>query len=269
MARRETALAEVQRKVEAIYADVKSSDAPIVSTHILDVAQKAAWQPIIDEVLAKHQQIDVLFNNAGYGGNANVFEVTEEEFDSQFGINTKGALWGMQTIVPYFKQRGVGHIINTSSCLGRIPLVLYMASYNAAKHALNAYTAAARQQLASEGYGGIVVSTFSPGAVANDFGLHSGTGDNRKIPHAQDLHEVATKIVEQIGAGKIAVEAEVQRVATTPDAKYTDAVFPPENPILYDYYSRDSYKGWVTSYYAANDISVWERNLVAQRAKQE
>jgi NADP-dependent 3-hydroxy acid dehydrogenase YdfG len=48
--------------------------------------------------------------------------------------NVKSALYGMQAILPHFKGRGAGQIINVSSMLGRVPYVPY-ADIDAAERA--------------------------------------------------------------------------------------------------------------------------------------
>ena len=55
--------------------------------------------------------------------------------------NVKSALYGAQEILPHFKARGTGHVINISSMLGRMPLAMFRSAYIGAKHFLNALTA--------------------------------------------------------------------------------------------------------------------------------
>ena len=89
-------------------------------------------------------------------------------------------------MLPHYKARGTGHIINISSLLGRVPIAPVRSAYAASKHALNALTACLRMDLA-ESHPGIHVSTVSPGVVATDFGVNSlgGGHDSRAIPGAQ------------------------------------------------------------------------------------
>ena len=83
-------------------------------------------------------------------------------------VNVKSALYGMQAIVPYFMQRNSGHLINTSSFLGRVPLATNRSAYNAAKAALNALTANLRVDLRAA-HPGIHVSLVMPSVVSTDF----------------------------------------------------------------------------------------------------
>jgi len=112
--------------------------------------------------------VDVWVNNAGRGINAPVLELTDEQFDEMMTVNVKSALYGMQAIVPYFKERARGHLINVSSFLSRVPLATYRSAYNAAKAALNALTAHLRMDLRRQ-YPEIHVSLVMPGMVTTEF----------------------------------------------------------------------------------------------------
>ena len=103
-----------------------------------------------DEAIAAFGAVDIWVNNVGRGNNASVLELTDEQFDEMMAVNVKSALYGMQAIVPHFKERGHGHLINVSSFLSRVPIATYRSAYNAAKAALNALTANLRMDLRRE-----------------------------------------------------------------------------------------------------------------------
>jgi NAD(P)-dependent dehydrogenase (short-subunit alcohol dehydrogenase family) len=141
---------------------------------------------------------DVWVNNAGQGMSRFVEDLTDDDLDTMILVNVKSALYGMQTVLPHFKERRCGHIINVSSLLGRMPLASVRAAYSASKHALNALTASLRMDIAAQGFDRIIVSTVTPGPVATEFGVNAVYGgmDNRTIPGSQDPHEVAQVIAE-------------------------------------------------------------------------
>jgi NADP-dependent 3-hydroxy acid dehydrogenase YdfG len=188
VARRETTLRQVAassgREALAIVADV---------THRPDVERAFAT------TLARFGQVDVWVNNAGRGISRLVSELTEEDFDEMMSINVKSALYGIWAVLPHFRERGQGHIINVSSMLGRVPFALPRSAYSAAKHALNALTANLRMELRAQ-HPGIVVSSVHPGVVATDFGNNARHGglDSRQIPGAQTAEEVAQVIADLI-----------------------------------------------------------------------
>jgi hypothetical protein len=74
-------------------------------------------------------------NNAGRGITRSVEEMTDDDFDDMMLVNTKSALYGMQTAVRHFKALATdaaparGHVINVSSLLGRLPFASVRAAY--------------------------------------------------------------------------------------------------------------------------------------------
>jgi short-subunit dehydrogenase len=116
-------------------------------------------------------------------------------------VNTKSALYGMQAIIPYFKTRDSGHLINVSSALGRVPFASYRSAYSAAKAALNSLTTNLRMDLRRE-FPGIHVSLVMPPAVSSEFAKHAlyGTPPPSAAPGApmQTPEQTAAAILELI-----------------------------------------------------------------------
>jgi len=143
--------------------------------------------------------IDVWINNAGQGISRNPSELTDEDLDAVMHANVHSALYGMQEVLPHFKARGVGHIINISSLLGRVPFATIRSAYCGAKHFLNALTATMRAEVQAT-HPDIQISLVSPGIVRTDFGLNAlhGGPDSRSFPESQSAEEVAAVIARVI-----------------------------------------------------------------------
>ncbi len=180
-------------------AEAAASCGPDALAVVADVTLRADVQAILDAALARFGRVDAWINNAGRGITRPVAELTDEDFDEMMRVNVKSALYGMQAVLPHFRERGTGHIINVSSLLGRLPYVAARSAYSAAKHALNALTANLRMDLRAS-YPGIHVTTVSPGVVATEFGIHARGGgpDSRQLPMAQPVEEVAEVILDVI-----------------------------------------------------------------------
>jgi NADP-dependent 3-hydroxy acid dehydrogenase YdfG len=187
VARRERELKEVAANAGAALAVVA------------DVTIRTDLQRVVASAIEHFDQVDVLVNNAGRGISRMVSELTDEDIDEMMLINVKSVLYGVQAVLPHFKQRERGHIINVSSMLGRVPLAPFRSAYSASKHALNALTANLRMELRAD-YPEIHVSTVSPGVVATEFGLSARHGgfDSRKMPGAQTAEQVAEVIADVI-----------------------------------------------------------------------
>ena len=168
---------------------------------VADMTSRADVQRAVAETMAAFGGIDVWVNNVGQGISRMPSELTDEDIDDMMRVNVKSALYGMQAVLPHFKERGRGHIVNVSSMLGRVPSALYRSAYNGAKHFLNALTANFRDEL-KETHPDIQVSLVSPGVVYTDFGLRAKHGgvDSRSIPQGQTAEDVAEVIAGVIAS---------------------------------------------------------------------
>ncbi|HVL69076.1 MAG TPA: SDR family oxidoreductase [Vicinamibacterales bacterium] len=180
-----------QNALEGVAARCHGRARPVVA----DVTRRGDVQRIVDAALETFGRIDVWINNAGQGITRLPSELTDEDVDGMIAVNVKSALYGMQQVLPHFKARGAGHIINVSSMLGRIPYAVPRSAYSAAKHFLNALTTMLREEVA-ETHPGIHVSLVSPGVVYTSFGLNARHGgpDSRDLPAGQSAEEVAEVI---------------------------------------------------------------------------
>lgn len=188
VARRSAALDEVARdcsgRALAVVADATSRE---------DVRR------VVKEALARFGQIDVWVNNVGQGITRTPSELTDRDIDDMVRVNVNSALYGMQEVLPHFKSRNTGQVINVSSLLGRVPYAVFRSAYSGAKHFLNALTANFRMEVQAT-HPGIQFSLVSPGPVRTDFGRNAvhGGPDSQTLPDAQSAEEVAAVIAEVI-----------------------------------------------------------------------
>lgn len=171
-------------------------------TVVTDVTRRADVERLRDAALDAFGHVDVWVNNAGRGIFRQPLELTDADVDEMMDVNFRSALYGMQAIVPHFRERGAGHLINVSSFLGRVPLVTFRSAYNAAKAALNALTANVRMELSND-FPDIHVSLVMPGVVRTDFhrnalGAPNETGGPGGGVPAQSADEVAERMVDLI-----------------------------------------------------------------------
>jgi NADP-dependent 3-hydroxy acid dehydrogenase YdfG len=210
-------------------ARVAERSGPNALTVVADVTRRAEVENVVAAALARFGRIDVFINNAGRGMSRPVAELTDEDFDEMMLVNVKSALYGMQSVLPHFKERRRGHLINVSSMLGRIPFASARAAYSAAKHALMSLTANLRVDLQAE-FPDLHVSSVIPGVVATDFGSNAlyGGMDSRQFPFAQPVSEVAEVIANLI-----------------------------EHPRA-EVYTRPIYQQQVANYFSAEDVATIE-----------
>lgn len=166
-----------------------------------DAAQRADVRRVIEETLARFGRIDVWINNVGRGISRPPSHLTDEDVDEIMRLNVKSALYGMQEVLPHFKERGEGHVINISSMLGRVPFAVIRSAYCGAKHFLNALTAVFREEV-QQTHPNIQFSLVSPPVVRTDFGLNARHGgpDSRSLPNSQSAEDVAAVIAYVIAS---------------------------------------------------------------------
>ncbi len=162
---------------------------------VADMTVRADAQRIVASAITAFGRIDAWVNNVGQGITRVPSELTDEDIDEVMRVNVKSALYGMQAVLPHFKERGTGHVVNVSSMLGRIPFAMPRSAYCGAKHFLNALTATMREEVQAT-HPDIQFSLVSPGVVRTDFGLNARHGgpDSRTFPGSQSAEEVAQVI---------------------------------------------------------------------------
>jgi len=126
---------------------------------VADVIDLSAIDALVKQVTSEFGTVDVLFVNAGIFNPAPVGQNTEEMFDTQMGINFKGAVFTTEKFLPIMNDGG--SIINLSS-INAYTGMPNTAIYAASKAALNSYTRTAATELAPRK---IRVNSVNPGPI--------------------------------------------------------------------------------------------------------
>jgi 3-oxoacyl-[acyl-carrier protein] reductase len=83
-----------------------------------DVTVEEQVQAMIDAVVARHGRLDVLVNNAGLGGTANVVEMTDEQWHRVLDVTLTGTFRCTRAALRHMMPRGAGVIVNNASVIG-------------------------------------------------------------------------------------------------------------------------------------------------------
>ena len=198
-------VALVARRADAL-GDVAQACGPQALPIVADMTRREEVRRVVAVSLARFGHIDVWVNNVGLGISRLPSELTDADIDAMMLVNVKSALYGMQEVLPHFRSRGKGQVINMSSMLGRVPLVTIRSAYCGAKHFLNALTATFRAEVQAT-HPDIQVSLISPGVVRTEFGVHAlhGGHDSRVLPDSQSPEEVAAVVAGVIDSRRIDV----------------------------------------------------------------
>ena len=157
-------VAATARKVEDL-AELKNKYGDLVLPLVLDVTNETQAHQAVQATICTFGKLDVLVNNAGYGNVAPVEDTTLEEFRTQIETNLFGVIILTKAVLPYFRERGSGHIIQVTSIAGRIGPI-GRAPYAAAKWGVEGFS----ETLAKEvGPLGVKVTIVEPGGFRTDF----------------------------------------------------------------------------------------------------
>ena len=129
----------------------------------LDVANRDAVYAWAESSFNEFDQVNLIFNNAGVALASTVEGMSYEELEWIFNINFWGVVYGTKAFLPYLKQSGEGHIINTSSLFG-LTAQPTQSAYNATKFAVRGFTEALRQELDMEN-SGVSATSVHPGGI--------------------------------------------------------------------------------------------------------
>jgi len=148
----------------------------------LDVTSPESWQQALKEILARHQRLDVLVNNAGSHEDALLATMPPDSWRRVLATNLDGVFHGCQVVMPTMISQRMGRIINISS-LSALLAPAGQANYAAAKAGVVALTQSLAKEVARIG---ITVNAVCPGFVETE-ALEQLRGEERnaaqmKIP---------------------------------------------------------------------------------------
>ncbi len=129
-----------------------------------DVSVKADDLATVQEALATMGGVDILVNNAGIYYEDHFEDITEARWDSIMNVDLKGTFLMTQAVIPHFKERRAGVIVNMASTNG-LAGERYYAHYNAAKGGVVLLTKTLALEL---GPYGIRVNCVCPGYIVTE-----------------------------------------------------------------------------------------------------
>jgi 3-oxoacyl-[acyl-carrier protein] reductase len=119
---------------------------------------------MVDNVLDKFCQLDILVCNAGTAKQELLSDMTDEEWRRIFSVNIDGVFFSCRAVIPHFVHNKAGRIITVSSVWG-LTGASCEAAYSASKAAVIGLTRALAKEL---GPSGITVNCVAPGVIATE-----------------------------------------------------------------------------------------------------
>ena len=119
------------------------------------------------ETIARFGHIDVWINNASVAEWGTVESLAIDTIDRVIAVDLLGTIYGCKAVLPHFRARGRGVIINVASGLAERAVPL-LSTYSAAKAGVKGFTDALRMELAAT-QSGIDVVLVLPSSINTPF----------------------------------------------------------------------------------------------------
>ncbi len=169
----------------------------------LDVVDHESITAAVEEGIKRFGQIDVALNNAGYGSYGLLEATPIEKIERQFAVNVTGPLMVAKAVLPHFRSKGSGVLVNIASMGGKVAFPLGTL-YHGSKFAVEGMSEALSHELASVG---VKVKIIEPGVIKTDFGGRSF--DLNLDPSLKEYDAVAANVMKAMGnMGNIGSEPE-------------------------------------------------------------
>lgn len=152
-------------------------------------------EKLMDMVIERYEQIDVLVNNAGITHDTTLIKMTEQQWGDVINANLNSVFNVTKSVLPFMLNNADGRIITISSING-LKGQFGQCNYSASKAALYGFSKSLAQEVAKKG---ITVNTISPGYINTE--LLSSLSEN-----------VLASIIDKIPVGRLGFPEEVARL---------------------------------------------------------
>jgi acetoacetyl-CoA reductase len=160
-----------------------------------DIAQFDDCEKLVNLVVERYGQIDVLVNNAGITQDCSLRKMTPQQWQHVIDSNLTSIFNVTRNVLPFMLDKAYGRIISISSINGRKGQ-FGQCNYASSKSALYGFTKSLALEVASKG---ITVNTVSPGYIETP--MLSGVKE-----------EVLNSIISNIPVGRLGYPKEVADV---------------------------------------------------------
>ncbi len=150
-----------------------------LTVRTLDLLDVDSVRQVVEDVIHRHNRIDALINNAGYGLIGGIEECTPEQAQAEFATNYFGTIDLIRAVLPVMRAQGGGHILAVSSVFVPALCPPALGHYVATKAALES----ALQALGAEQERfGVRVTNVQPGPVDTELSRDWARPENDPLP---------------------------------------------------------------------------------------
>jgi len=134
----------------------------------LDLLEPDSIISAIESAFERHERIDVIVSNAGYGLFGAAEDLSNAQIDRQIAANLAGSIHLIRAALPFLREQGGGRIIQVSSEGGQIAYPGF-SLYHATKWGIEGFVESVAQEVAPFGIDFIIAE---PGPTGTNFGAN-------------------------------------------------------------------------------------------------
>lgn len=195
-------LADIEEKaLLAVQSELKTAGAQVIAI-LTDVANHEDVKALAKGTINAYQHVDLLFNNAGVGAGAAIWESSLNDCKWVIDVNLWGVIHCIREFVPVMMEQNTPcHIVNTSSIAG---MTTYHPSalYQLTKHGIVAISEQLHHDLCIRG-ANIKVSVLCPGFVNTNImdaernrpAAYLDQPNGQKMPDADEMEDAFLQMI--------------------------------------------------------------------------
>ena len=174
-------------KLHALSQELSALSVPVLEV-CADLSDPVQAKTMVDNVLEKFCQLDILICCSGLSHVGLVTDIDPQQWKTLFGVNVDGMHYCCQAVLPHMVHRKEGCILTVSSMWGQVGASCEVA-YSATKGAVIAYTKALAQEV---GPSNIRVNCIAPGVIATEMNAHLSPEDLAALADETPLGRIGT-----------------------------------------------------------------------------
>lgn len=174
-------------KLHALAQELSALSVPVLEV-CADLSDPVQANTMVDNVLEKFCQLDILVCCSGLSHVGLVTDIDPQQWKTLFGVNVDGMHYCCQAVLPHMVHRKEGCILTVSSMWGQVGASCEVA-YSATKGAVIAYTKALAQEV---GPSNIRVNCIAPGVIATEMNAHLSPEDLDALADETPLGRIGT-----------------------------------------------------------------------------
>ena len=194
-------VARSENKLNDLKKELESKHGIKASVIVKDLSKPNAAKELYESVQNSGQEVNVLINNAGFGGLGNFHEREIKEDMAMIQLNVEVLTELTHYFLQDFTKKNSGKILNVSSTASLLPGPL-QAVYFATKAYVTSFSNAISEELKGTG---ITVTNLMPGATETDFGKVSGVDKTSLFDKTASPRKVAEDGYNGMMKGKLDV----------------------------------------------------------------